>query len=1603
MKWWKQALGILLSIVLLVPLAVTPWANLGASANGAIAEIQVNNLKVCSLTDPLGIDKDPVFSWVVSGSAKDDKQDSYQIVLATDEEDAAQGKGTVWDSGKIAGEDTVDIAYSGPALNSRTTYFWKVTVWSHRGGQASSEVHRFSTGILDGNWEGQWIGFPQEQCDVGLTGANWIWNRGSDPFEGAAAGTQYFRFSFAIPEGKSVERFELAYTVDDNATIYLNGKEVGSIDLWSDGSFYNQVDGLVPGENVVAVRATNATVGYAGMIANIRITYSDGSQDTHSSDQTWKVSSHATDGWQNIGYDDSAWGTPDQAVAFGSSPWGTGVSLKAVGSRAAVLLRKDFEIDKPVKEAYAYICGLGFFDLKLNEKAPDDSVLNPFITQYDQAVLYRTFDVTSLLQEGGNAIGVELGNSYYNEIGGVWNWGTAAWRDDPKLMFRLDIRYQDNTSETIVSDPSWASTNDGPIASNSMYYGDVYDARKEMTGYASAGYDDSSWQSASVAKTPSGTLEAQMKAPVSKVASFEPEEIVKLGEGSYRIESPEMVSGWILLKNIQQDAGDKITITYGQKLDEDGSVHKYGGDDGELSSWYPHAYFQQDIYYASGNAPESYEPKFSYKGFEYVQIDGYDGELTKDDVVIYRVSNDVEVISEFESSNEMFNRLHQSMRVAMTDNFQGEHCDPMLEKNGWLGDANVSLGSMMFTFDMPATLPGWIEVMEDCQEQYGLVPQMVPTANWGISNAAVWNTIFVYGVQDLERYFGTGAYTEEQYDAMRQFALRDIQEVSQNNWVWRDDDPLADWVSPIGGNNPNVNYDEHSSEGSGIVGTAFVYGMLEAMAEFADDLGKTDDAAEYRSAMENIYQAFNEKFYNEQAGIYETTVWTQIGNRTKYRQTSNLVPLAFGLVPEDRVESVLTHLVEDIIDKEYHLDTGCVGTRYILPILCDYGYEDIAYRIATQTTYPSWGYWLQSDSKSTWEMWEATTRSFDHYFLGTYEEWFYSHLAGIQDVDNGYQTFTISPEIIGDLEDVSATVQTVRGELASSWQRNDDGTASMQVTVPFGSTAAVLFPTADKENVILGDSPISTDMEGVRSVEAQDGQVCVTVGSGTYEFKTATDLISVYRLALEEIVAEAEDYLEDPLYESAKEQLEAQVASAKGVLEDSSASQQQVNEAAQNLREFLSAMVGSESRIQLRQLIVECQKMRLEGYYLPDAWQSYQSVLAEAKQMVEDLSADDSALNQMITSLQEADKQLDTAMYPNLALGKQPSASSTNESPHWCWGLQFATDGDRKNVSPQEGEYAGYCSSQSASVDHAEWLQVDLGSVQTVNHVVFYPSSSWNGEKWLSYGFPVDFRIQLSDDGTTWRTVHDIKDYPLPEYGPLSFAFPSQEARYVRLCADSLRPKPSDNNSYHLQICEMEVYSLPEPEEIVTPDKDSYLTGETITLTIRTEKEVDGITLFNENGRALGLTKVKSIIQDHEKIWTIQTAVETPGDRTIQVMARKGGVWTALADFSVQVVRPEVPEAVIYEASVQTREASVNERFTVEIQTNQYTESIVVKNERGKAVTCRVESCEEQGEKRLFTVSMEVGTAGDRIFSFYAVNGNGELSRVSAEASVRIK
>ena len=1410
-NFWKRLLSAILAASMLGSFAV-PLA--GAAEEEALT---VTECKVSSLTDPLGIEGTPLFSWSAKSSRRDDGQSAYRLIVSTSEEDVKAGKGTVWDSGKVNSDKMLDVAYAGPALSTRTLYYWSVTVYSRKGEEATSPVARFSTGVGENEWTGEWIGYPQVKGELTLSGAKWIWLGNGAASSSMPAGDEYFRFSFDVPAGKTVSDFEVAFTADDSATVYLNGNEVGSVSLWNDGSFYRSAEFVKTGRNTLAVKAANASTGNAGLIAKLKVSYSDGTSDTYQTDNTWKVSKTAPSGWEKTDFDDSSWKAPDQAQSYGASPWGTSVTLRGGGSRAATVLRKEFTVGKTVQTALVSLCGLGFFDLTVNGKPVDDSVLNPYITQYDETVYYRTFDLTSLLVKGENALGVELGNAHYNEIGGVWNWSTANWRDDPKLMLRLDIYYTDGTSDTVVSDTSWKTTQDGPITANSMYYGDVYDARKELPGFNTAGYDDSAWVSAAVMAEPLGELEAQMKAPIRRVATFSPEEIVKLGDGSWRVESPEMAAGWVLLKNINQKAGDKITLTYGQKLNEDGSVLKYGGSDGELASWYPHAYFQQDVYYSAGRANESYEPKFSYKGFEYIQIDGYDGELTADDVVIYRVSNDVEIISEFSTSNEMFNRLHKSMQVALADNFQGEHCDPMLEKTGWLGDANVALTSMMFNFDMAATLPGFLEVMKDCQDKYGIVPPMVPTADWNISTNVVWNTVFIYGVRDLEDYFGTASYSEEMYDAMRVMALRDISDFRSNGWVCTDGQ-LGDWVAPMGGSNPNLQYNENPSEGSGLVGTAFVYGALAYMAELAERLGKTNDVATFQDAMDKIYAAFNKKFYNAEKGYYETKVWNQIGSRTRYRQTSNLVPLAFGLVPEENVKSVVDSLVKDITEKDYHLDTGCVGTRYILPVLCDYGYDEVAYRIATQTTYPSWGFWLENDSKSTWEMWELTTRSFDHYFLGTYDEWYFTHLAGIKEVKNGYETFRIDPSYIGDLTEVNAAVKTVRGRLASSWERLDDNKIRLVVTVPFGSTAEILLPTKDMGRVTLDGASLSTSVDGVRAVGLADGKVAVTVGSGSYTFLVEPDAegSSVYRITLGLAIDKASGYLEDPAYAASAEALRRAIDAAKAVYEDEDATQAEVNRAAEELESFLLAMVGSESRNALRAAVAASRKMHLKKFYTVEAWRAYRQVLNHAETLLSDSAATDEALDEALKELTAAETALAEGSYVNLALGGKGSASSTNESTEWSWGLALAFDGNRKNSGKQQGEYTGFCSNLTPSVNHEEWLAIDLGSVTAVNTVVFYSSSSFDGEKWWSYGFPESFRIELSTDGKTWTTVREEKEYPLPEYGPLVFDFEETEARYVRLYAESLRPKPSDSNSYRMQISEFEVYCLPEVEALDT-------------------------------------------------------------------------------------------------------------------------------------------------------------------------------------------
>ena len=1139
----KKFLSLLLCCAMLLG-TTTVFAVEGEGTNMSVTDLKVNNL-----VEPIGIDTTPTFRWInhMDGYAR--SQSAYRIIVASTAEKAAAHDGDVWDSGKVESNQNYDIPYGGAALTSRTEYFFTVQVWDEKGNSVWSEVSTFETGILDdAEWTAKWIGGKSsetEDVQIDLSGASWIWLRNGAAFSAAASGAMYFRSSFSVNSAKTVDNVLLGVTTDNYSTVYINGAVATRMatagEVWRTGAVADITDLVSAGKNCIAAYAYNVGVGYAGFIAKIVVTYTDGTKDTFVTDSTWKVSATASDGWQNNGYNDAAWSKPDQTVALGGSPWGNNVHLptEIVTQKyeAAPMLRKTFTIAKEVKKARAYVSGLGLFEMQINGKLPDDTVLNPAHTQYEETVHYRVFDVTDLLVSGKNAIAVELGNFFFNCDLANWYWDTAPWRDYTKLLLELVITYADGTTETIVSDESWKVNANGPTTYNNIYLGEHYDARLATDGWVNADFDDSAWEAVEMREAPTGDLVFENMEPMRRITTFTPT-VTDKGNGTFLIENPVMTTGWAKIR-FNAPAGTKITVTYGEKI-SGGKV---------VAPTFSNMDLQIDTYICSGEPNEIYEPKFTYKGYRYIEVKNYPGTLTASDVECYFIANDVDEISSFATGNETVNTLHEMVRRTMWNNFQGKPTDtPVYEKNGWSGDFNVALEMLNFNFDTANFNAKFLRDLRDRQEAGGKIPVIAPgNWNWADHNAVVWNSAYINGIYEGWRANGLFGEVEAHYDAMRLLARSYITILEGNGWVWVDHQ-LSDWVAPHGASN--------SVEGSGIVGTGYAYLALSRLAEMADALGKTADAAEYRAAMEKIYTAFNEKYYDAENGWYDTGYWdaSYAGTRSKYRQTSNLVPLAFGLCPEEYKDSVVETLIHDItVEKDMHLDTGMVGTKLILPTLSELGYGDIALALIMQSTHPSWGYWIANGTTSTWEAWQLTARSHNHYFLGTYEDWFFKNLAGVSDMTNGYETVTLRPEVYKEVGYTDMTLDTVRGELSSHWYF-EDGALLWDITIPVGTTATVYLPCA------------ALSVNGV-ALSAQEGITVsgdsLTVLSGKYSFTLDSRPFALQEL--EETIARVEavdsSYYPEVYYSAFAEAL----AEAKNVFASAYATTDAIHAASKNL------------------------------------------------------------------------------------------------------------------------------------------------------------------------------------------------------------------------------------------------------------------------------------------------------------------------------------------------------------------------------------------------------------------------------------------------------
>ncbi|QYJ14959.1 Alpha-L-rhamnosidase [Rubrobacter xylanophilus DSM 9941] len=1075
-----SARGLVLALALVALVVVLPRAGV-SEEGGAVGSVRVTGLKSEYVRNPVGIDTErPRFSWRLESGRRGVAQSAYQLLVSSDKSKLAAGIGDVWDSGKVASSRSVNVAYGGGELESGVRYYWKVRVWDEEGGVSGwSRPAFFEMGLLDpSDWRAQWIGLEQDsQEELNFEGVRWIWYpEEGNPAYDAPEGTRYFRCSFELPSGRRLSSARMLITADDGYVLYVNGERLDASpeapESWREARIVDLAGALQEGPNTLAVAATNRpgpSINPAGLIARLRVEFESGEPLVVETSGDWKANDTEQPGWQEPGFDDSGWVSAREIATYGDPPWGTGAQPPAP-ERPAPLLRKEFRVEKPVERARVYVSGLAYYELRLNGNKVGDRVLDPGFTDYDDSVLYATYDVTRRIREGENAIGVELGRGFYGMLTpNVWRWHTPPWHDDPKLLLQLEITYRDGTTHRVVSDGSWRAT-EGPTRSDSLYAGETYDARQEKPGWDRPSYDGSGWEPAELVELPRGRLVAQNMDPIKVVETVEPVNITEPRPGLYVFDMGRTMAGWARL-SVAGPAGTEVSMVYGEKLNPDGTVQ---AENGLVQG----GRFQRDEYILKGERIETWEPKFSYKGFRYVQVEGLPEPPTRKTLQGRLVHTAVESIGEFSSSNQLYNTFHRAMRRTILNNLHSIPTDtPMYEKNGWTGDAQLGAPSMIYNFDMATFFTKWLGDMRDSQIENGQLPVIIPSGGWGYNELAPspeWTAVYPIVAWEMYQNYGDRRVLETHYGPMSRYVDWEIDRLQDGIASTA----LGDWLPPgyPGGIPP---------EDTRLTATAYVYWELVLMSEIAGVLGRDEDARRYAEISDYVRSRFNETFLNEEEGHYETS------RDPGYRQTSNAIPLAFGMVPEEYEARVAESLAEDIRARGNHLNTGALGTRVLLPVLTEHGYKELAHAVANQSTYPSWGFWFENGADTMWEYWGLDSRSRDHYFFGTIDQWFYKYLAGIRPAAPGYERVRIQPET-DVLRSVRASVETVRGTVSSSWTRAA-GLLRLTVRIPANATGEVCVPAEGREQVEVVP-------DGARFVRVEDGCALFEVGSGSYGF-----------------------------------------------------------------------------------------------------------------------------------------------------------------------------------------------------------------------------------------------------------------------------------------------------------------------------------------------------------------------------------------------------------------------------------------------------------------------------------------------------------------------
>jgi len=1026
------------------------------------------HLKCEYLRNPLGIDAErPSLSWQSDNTARGWRQGAYQVLVATEPGRLRPGEADVWDSGKQSSEASVGVAYGGPSLRSRQRYYWAVRVWSARGAVSqSAESAWWEMGLLRReDWSAKWIAWNNPNTKLDLADVRWIWVAGQNALETVPQTAADFRLNLELPEKP---RHAVLYVVArGNFNAKVNGRESGSKKSWNEfdredigdelsaGSNSIQITVTVPAPQVFSPQQPPARTVPAALAAVLILTRADGAIQRIPSDTRWEARLQNGPEWEAA----QVAGSLDDK-RFGENP--------APLPQPAALLRREFSISKPVKTARVYVTALGSYRLFINGVRVGNDRLTPDFTDYRKRVLYQTYDVSHLLANGANVLGAMLGDGWFASAL-TWIGKHYFFLPPPtRILAQMEIAYSDGTRQVVSTDESWKAAQ-SPILRSEIYAGEVYDARLEQPGWNKSGFDATRWMPAMAAEPPSAALTSQMSNPVELTKTIKPESIIPLSNGVYVFDMGQNMVGWVRLR-VNGPAGTRVRMRFAEILNPDRSIYRDNLRNADAT----------DIYTLRGGGEETFTPHFTFHGFRYVEVTGYPGVPTLDDMagqVITSVPGDP--TGELTTSSSLVNKMWSIGIWGQRGNFLSvpTDCPQRDERLGWMADAAVFWRTGSYNFDIAAFSEKWMRDVVDAQTPSGaftnVAPDVLPDAidegapGWGDAGVIVpWTTWVQYG---------DTAIIKRSWDAMQRwmaFTQNANPDFVRKKQVGPD---FADWLAP------------DRSTPKDLVDTAYWALIADMMSQMARAIGKPDDAARYAVLFDNIRAAFQKQYIKDNGEISSGS------------QTSYLLALYVKLAPKE-LEPVMTDkLVRAIEARDWHVSTGFLGTPFLLFTLAEHGRADVAYRLLLNESYPSWGYMLSKGATTWWERWNGDTgdpamNSFNHYAFGSVLAWVYRSVTGIDTAPgSGFHDIVIHPYLDARMTSARGRYASIYGAIATEWNGTSAGPFSLRVTIPANTRATVFLPD-------IPGAKVTESGKRIR-LRPQDGSLVVQIGSGSYNFQ----------------------------------------------------------------------------------------------------------------------------------------------------------------------------------------------------------------------------------------------------------------------------------------------------------------------------------------------------------------------------------------------------------------------------------------------------------------------------------------------------------------------